>query len=482
MSAPPGRLRWWDGFVFALTMPAALIATLGYSIGALGGWAAIALWGASMVIAVAANWVYSELAAMFPDLSGGISLYAHEAWKGRLEIVGPIASFGYWFAWTGSIAVYGEIIGSLVEAEWFSGQDWTVHAGFVDVTFARVVAAAVVVAVWAANASGLRPTLWVAYASAAALAVPLIVFSVLPYLTGDWDASRLTWGLGAEGQEWGGWRLAIVWLYVMLWTSLGVETCATFAPEYRDPVRDTTRALRAAALFCLGVFVLLPLGLTGVVGEEAAAADPIGIYPEGFEILTGGAGSVMVALVIGSLILVMTSSFADGSRALTGVARQGLTIRQIGVLSKGGVPRRALVVDLVTNLCLIFLLGNLLAIVAAGNLGYLLAHVLALSGFVLLRRDRPGWPRPIRLHAAFVPLAAFLTALLAAILVIGAASFRLTGYGDVRELVVALAVLSLSVALFAVRRIVQDGGRLRLRAPAAEPAPVSAPTRATGLP
>lgn len=474
--AAAGRLRWTDGFVFALTMPAALIATLGYSVGALGGWAAVALWGASMVIAVAANWIYSEMAAMFPHLSGGISLYAHEAWRGRLEIAGPIASFGYWFAWTGSIAVYGVIIGSLVQAEWFPDQDWTVHAGFVDITFARVIAAGLVVAIWAANAAGLRPTLLVAYVTAAALAVPLVVFAVVPYFTGDWDASRLTWGLGADGQEWGGWRLAIVWLYVMLWTSLGVETCATFAPEYRDPVRDTTRALRAAALFCLAVFVLLPLGVTGVVGEPAAAADPIGIYQLGFQILTGAGGGVMVALVIASLILVMTSSFADGSRALSGVARQGLTIRQLGVTSCDGVPRRALLVDLVTNLCLIFLLGDLLAIVAAGNIGYLVAHILALSGFVLLRLDRPGAARPIRLNRAFVPLAMGLVVLLAVVLVVGAASFDLTGYGDLRELLVALCVLSLSVVLFAVRRVLQDGGRLRLRAAEAASSASSART------
>jgi amino acid transporter len=477
-AARAGRLRWTDGFVFALTMPAALIATLGYSVGALGGWAAVTLWGVSMVIAVGANWIYSEMAAMFPHLSGGISLYAHEAWKGRFEAAGPIASFGYWFAWTGSIAVYGEIIGSLVQAEWFPGQDWTVHAGFVDITFARVVAAGLVVAIWAANTAGLRPTLLVAYATAAALAVPLVVFALVPYFTGDWDPSRLTWGLGAEGQEWGGWRLAIVWLYVMLWTSLGVETCATFAPEYGDPVRDTTRALRAAALFCLAVFVLLPLGVTGVVGEQAAAADPIGIYQVGFEILTGGAGGVMIALVIGSLILVMTSSFADGSRALSGVARQGLTVRQLGETSPDGVPRRALLVDLVTNLCLIFLLGDLLAIVAAGNIGYLVAHILALSGFVLLRRDRPTAERPIRLHRAFVPLAAGLVVVLAVVLVVGAASFDLTGYGDLRELVVALIVLSLSVVLFAVRRVLQDGGRLRLRAPSEPSVTVTPPATA----
>lgn len=81
-------MRWYDGFVLSLTMPAALIAALGYSIGALGGWSAIALWGTVMVLASLTNWVYSEMASMFPDKPGGIALYAHEGWKRHLSLVG----------------------------------------------------------------------------------------------------------------------------------------------------------------------------------------------------------------------------------------------------------------------------------------------------------------------------------------------------------------------------------------------------------
>ena len=69
--------------MLSLTMPAALIATVGYSIQALGTWDAIALWGASMLIATATNWIYSELAAMFPGKPGGIALYAWEGWRRR---------------------------------------------------------------------------------------------------------------------------------------------------------------------------------------------------------------------------------------------------------------------------------------------------------------------------------------------------------------------------------------------------------------
>jgi len=471
-----GRLRWQDGVVLSLTMPAALIATLGYSIGSLGTWDAIALWGLSMVIATATNWIYTELAAMFPEKTGGISLYAWEGWRRHFTLVGPVATFGYWFAWSSSIAVYGGIVGGLVEAQWFPDQTWTWDLGIVDVTFPRLVGAGVVLAVWAANALGITPTLWVAYVTGAMLMAPLVVFMVVPYLTGDWSPSTFTSRLGEAGQQWGGAKLALVWLYIMCWTSLGVETCATFTPEYRRGARDATRALRVAALMSLTIFVLLPLGAVGSAGEAAVDKDPLHFYVGAFHQLVGGASGVMVALIIGSLVLVMNTSMAASCRTLRGVAEDGLTVRGLEPLNRFGVPGRALLVDLVVNLFLLFFVGSALAIVAAGNLGYVAAHVFALTAFLLLRRDRPGWPRPVRLARAFVPLAAGLAALLTLLIVVGATSFDLTGYGGSRELAIALGILGSSIALFAFRRVVQDGTGfpLRERAPEEDTAGVPA--------
>ncbi len=72
-------LGWYDGFVIALANPGFLIGFLGYSIGALGGWAAVALWAVWMLIGTLSNRIYAELAAMFPDKLGGIALYAQRA-------------------------------------------------------------------------------------------------------------------------------------------------------------------------------------------------------------------------------------------------------------------------------------------------------------------------------------------------------------------------------------------------------------------
>ena len=50
----------------------------------------------------------------------------------------------------------------------------------------------------------------------------------------------------------------------------------------------------------------------------------------------------------------------------------------------------------------------MLEILAVSNVGYVFATCTALVGFVLLRADRPNWPRPIRLPNFWVPLARVL--------------------------------------------------------------------------
>ena len=117
---------------------------------------------------------------------------------------------------------------------------------------------------------------------------------------------------------------------------------------------------------------------------------------------------------------------------------------------------------LVLNLAVLFLIKDILAIIATGNLGYILAHVLALSAFVLLRRNQPDRPRPIRLPRLFVPLAGALAVFMAVTLVVGATGFAITGYGGTKELIIALVVLTSSVAMWAYRRHVQDRGDARL--------------------
>ncbi len=49
---------------------------------------------------------------MFPEKSGGLALYAHEAWRKYTTLVGPIATFGYWIGWSVVLSSSGLFIGS----------------------------------------------------------------------------------------------------------------------------------------------------------------------------------------------------------------------------------------------------------------------------------------------------------------------------------------------------------------------------------
>ncbi|MGZ8707961.1 MAG: amino acid transporter, partial [Gaiellaceae bacterium] len=100
-------MRWYDGVVIGLANPGFLLVGLAFSIVYLGGTWALTLWIISAVIGALQAYIYCEPAAMFPDKPGGLSVYAREGWRKHFSLAGPIAVFGYWFAWSSVLAVYG---------------------------------------------------------------------------------------------------------------------------------------------------------------------------------------------------------------------------------------------------------------------------------------------------------------------------------------------------------------------------------------
>jgi amino acid transporter len=307
--------------------------------------------------------------------------------------------------------------------------------------------------------------------------VPLIVFIIVPFAKGEYHSSNMTWTIGGE---WGGLRLAFVWLFLMAWSAYGIEVCASFAPEYHDTKRDTAIALRSAATFSLLVYVLLPLGVTGATGAEFINKNGAEgqFYTALLDKLVGSGFATFVLLcLLASLVLSMNSSTADGGRALYGISRAGMTIKELGVLNRFHVPARAMTVDLVVNVCLVLFISSNLAILYMSNIGYVFAHVAAMTGFLLLRKDRPGWPRPIKVSPIWIPIAVVIAASNAVFLVVGAGSPKLNGYGTWTDFAIGIGILVASVLLYIFRRLVQDKRPVHLREetpkmPGETPAPV----------
>ncbi len=414
-------------------------------------------------------WIYSEPATMFGHRSGGISLYAHEGWRRYTTLVGPLSAFGYWIGWSVVLSIFGKVIGDLATSQWWPHSSLSI--GFLGntLTLSSFIAIGCIVFVWAFNIFGLRPAVWFTYACAALLMIPLALFIVGAYFTGEWHSSNVHTVFTGP---WSGIKLIIVYIFLNAWSTYGTESCATFAPEYKS-VQDTHRALRSSSTFMLMVCLLLPLGLGGVNGvSKAVTTGAEGqFYTTAMTTLVGhGAAGLFTICIIGSLLLSMTSSTADAGRALYGISRAGMTIKQLGKLNRYHVPARAMSLDLFVNVALVLLIKSNLAILYMSNIGYVLAHIFALSGFLLLRKDRPNWPRPIRVANGWLPIAAFLCALNVLFLIVGALAPKLNGYGSWTDFGIGVGVLVGSLALFFFRRIVQDGESIHWREDApAEP-------------
>lgn len=468
-------LRWYDGFVIALANPGFLLGSLGFSVGDLGGWGAAILWGISAIVAVFINTIYSELATMFPEKSGGLALYAHEAWRKYTTLVGPVATFGYWIGWSVVLSVNGLFVGSIIQGAWFSGEPGGSYLGadgyfsvfgLTDFGLPAAIAIGLILAVWLFNVFGARVGVTFGYAAGVLLMIPLFVMMIYPFLNGSFDSGNLTNTLNDSGQAWGGLQLALVWLWLMCWSAWGVDVCATFAPEYKDTVRDTKLALRSAALFSLVVYIVLPIAFVGGAGAEAVGGYD---YVGGMMSIVGTNSEVLkdifVLCIVASFVITMNTATADGGRALFGISRDGMTVRQLGVLNKYRVPGNAMSVDMVVNILFVLLVGNIFGVLAASNLGYVLAHMFALSGFVLLRRDRPNWPRPIKLGPIWTPIAGILAVWCLVLTIVGFGWFQNAagGYGGTKEKVIGVGVLVLGLLLFFFRRIVQDGEKVHWR-------------------
>ena len=239
-------LRWWDGFTIAMCNPGFLFASLGFTMGVFGVLGSVIMWGLSAIIGMVLTWIYVEPASMFPNKSGGISLYANEAWRKYTTLVGPIATFGYWIGWSVVLAIFGKIIGDLVQARWFPNTTFTVWDGVVHLSLSSFIAIGVIIAVWAFNIFGVRPMKGLTYITAGLLSLVLIVFMFVPYISGDWHSSNVAARdlHGTVGRDEAGVRLAVHPRLVVL----GVRGVRHVCPRVQDRARHAHRVAQLGYL------------------------------------------------------------------------------------------------------------------------------------------------------------------------------------------------------------------------------------------
>lgn len=454
-------MHWYDGVIVCMSAFGFMLSTVGYSIGALGTLGAVTLWAISALMAAAQTRIFVEPATMLADCSGGLAAFAREAWRRHANLIAPLTGFAYWIAYTSTLSAFGLIAAQLIQAQWFPSATWTLHPLGIAITFPQLLASVIIIAVWVINVAGMSPTIRFGRITGALFAVVLGLFVVLPFITGDFHPHLLTWKIGGSGQSWGGIRLAIVYLYLMGWSTYPSEQAATFAPEYKDTVRDTQRGLTVAAMAGLAVFTLIPLSLGGVLRSSVIGANPISFFVLELGKMIGSFGSSLaVGLILVACLLTMNASTMNASRALYATSRRGYTVRIFGRLNRHHVPANAMTLDMVVNVFVVIVLNSVIGIVAASNMAYFVVVIAALLGVISLRRVMAQHHRPVRLRRVWLIAAGLLGSVNVVFLAIGSTSFKESGYGGWNDFFVGLGALVMGLVLYLWRVFVQDKKRL----------------------
>ena len=371
-----------------------------------------------------------------PDTKKVDHMPALDGMRGLFVIAGPLAYhfMPYWMP--------GGIIGTLLLSRFSpSSLEWSTPFLFMDITYPRLIGAACILACFVFNYFGMRPAVWFSYATGAMMIIPVACLAIIPILKGQLSNIDFVWDtatINANVEFYGGTPgmtqaiiLGIVWFWVIAWSSYFPEAPATFAPEYHNTHHDTRNAVLSTSIMGVVLCLLLPLTVVAVVGMDVIAGDLtyIAYLTTALDDTVGTAlGAVFTVFLCAGLLLSMNTATMDGSRALYGMATEGLTVKWLAKLNDKNVPGRAMAFDMLLNLCLLFMMPSLLFTLLAGNIGYVLAHILALSGFLLLRRDRPNWPRPLKLGGFWIFAAWLCIAVNVIGTIFGVLYMQYTGY------------------------------------------------------
>lgn len=244
-----------------------------------------------------------------------------------------------------------------------------------------------------------------------------------------------------------------------MWFFLGIEELPLAAEESHNPVRDIPKAgfWARGTLIVTGLLVLFLN--TGVIGAEATgvAAEPL---LDGFRAIVGDGLAAVLALfaLVGLLASLQGIMFAYG-RNMYSLSRAGYYPRFLSLTGKRQTPWVALVVGAALGfiaLVLIELTGGAGSVAGAIVLniavwGAVLAYLLQMVAFIILRRKLPNVERPY-VSPWGIP-GAVIAAVIAALIFVG---FLLnpTFLPAIIAIAVVYVVILIGFALFFRHRLV----------------------------
>ncbi len=92
-------IDWKGAFWVASGVPALVLFSIG-GIAGVAGKLALIVWTVSMIMGFLQSFTYAEIAGLFPNKSGGASIYGAAAWVRYSKLIAPLSVWCNWFAWS----------------------------------------------------------------------------------------------------------------------------------------------------------------------------------------------------------------------------------------------------------------------------------------------------------------------------------------------------------------------------------------------
>lgn len=472
-------ISWTHAFWFAAGTPALVLFTVG-AIAATVGNVSPLVWIISTCFGFLQCFTYAEIAGMFPHKSGGASVYGAIAWVRYGKLLGPISVWSNWFSWSPVLAIgTGLAAGYILNLIFPAGSDiltWQVtllDLGFIKddlslrINSTFMLGWVLVLVVFAIQHRGVLRAAKAQMIVAISALVPLLLIGIVPLVTGDLPKDHFTpfvplaydsAGNPVSGSwDMAGWTVFVGGLFIAAWSTYAFETAVCYTREFKNPDRDTVRAIAYAGLLCIAVFSLVPIAFQGFLGLEgmlapgiyngdgvgAAMADMVGAGPV--------IGNVIVVMLILALLLVVMTAMAGSSRTLYQGSIDGWLPKYLSKVNHHGAPVSAMWTDLGFNM-LLLMMSDYVFLLALANVNYIIFIFLNLQSGWMHRIDSPKAKRPFRCPTWLLGIGAILGFVNVAFMGMGA---NIWGGGT---LLVGLLVAGAIIPVFIYRHYVVDKG------------------------
>ncbi len=473
-------ITWVDAFWVSSGVPAYVLFSIG-AIAATVGNLSWAVWTVSIIFGFLQSFTYAEIAGLFPNKSGGASIYGAVAWVKYSKLTAPLSVWCNWFAWSPVLSIgvglaAGYILSILFPADSIVN---TWQLTLLDLNFVKtgltlrinatfILGAILMLAVFAMQHRGILASARIQLVLAIAGLLPLILIGLVPLLTGDLPLAHFAPFVPLAHDAKGGvipgsWDMAGITLmaggmFIAAWSTYGFETAVCYTREFRNPARDTFKAIFFSGLLCLFVFTLVPIAFQGALGLTGML-DPgiysgMGVAKAMGEMIgaTGAMLNVIVVMFVITLVLSIMTAMAGSSRTLYQGSVDGWLPRYLSHVNEHGAPTHAMWTDFCFNLILLLMSDNVF-VLAASNVGYIIFNWMNLNAGWIHRIDRPSWPRPFRCPTWLLATGGVLSFVNAAFLGMGANTW---GAGTLATGIVFAALI---IPVFLFRHYVQDRGR-----------------------